>query len=181
MCVKEREKYHTKTMSSSTMNIKSFHNYSTLFVAIYILFLLNSFINHQQEKAVDALSISTSVQQQQQQQQLNTTRKDNRVALNYLLFSSNSKNKQQDSKLNELLMDNKHNHVSDAVNIQLANSVWYKMHKNVQEFARQRTLEARPVINRFLEDANVTLSCRKSLNSVLDRIDQLDNWAMESK
>lgn len=185
----KKEETIKKTMTMTTsINIKSFrhkyHHYSSafLFIVIYMLFLSNSFMQSKQQE-VAALSAG-------QQQAYNSSSTHLKSNLNYLLFTSNSEaspsspsssNKQQDSKIKELLRDHKHNHMSDSVNIGLANSIWFKLRKNVQEYARQRTLEARPVINKLLEDANVTLSCKISLNNVLNRIDQLDSWAMESK
>lgn len=103
-------------------------------------------------------------------------------ALNYLLFSSSNNNKQpHDSKLDELLKDSNHSHVSDAINLQLANSVWKRMRQNALEFAQKRAVLARPTINRLLDQANVSSTCRQSLNDVIDHIANLDQWAVQSK
>lgn len=101
------------------------------------------------------------------------------AAFNYLLFESQSK--AQDVKLEELLQDSNHSHVSDAIDLHLANSVWKKMRLNALSYAQQRTSEVRPVINQLLNHANVSLSCRKSLNDVLDSLASLENWAFQSK
>lgn len=99
-------------------------------------------------------------------------------ALNYLLFSS-SNNKHLDAKLNDLLKDSNHSHVSDTINLQLANSVWTKMRQNALEFAQQRAKEVKPTIDRLLNEANISSHCRESLNSVLDRLSKLDAWAVQ--
>lgn len=101
-------------------------------------------------------------------------------ALNYLLFSSAPKG-DQDDKLFHLLQDSNHSHVSDAVNLQLANLAWKKMHLNVLEYAQLRISEARPTINRLLAQANVSSNCNRSLNAILDSIGRLDDWAVQSK
>lgn len=101
-------------------------------------------------------------------------------ALNYLLFSSPSR-QPHDAKLEELLKDSNHSHVSDAVNLQLANSVWRKMRQNALEFAQQRADETKPTINRLLEQSNVSAACHQSINNAIDRLAKLDEWAVKSK
>lgn len=101
-------------------------------------------------------------------------------ALNYLLFSS-SLRQPHDAKLEELLKDSNHSHVSDTINLQLANSVWRKMHQNALEYAQQRADETRPTINRLLEQSNVSETCKQSINNVIDRLAKLDEWAVKSK
>lgn len=101
-------------------------------------------------------------------------------ALNYLLFSS-SLRQPHDAKLEELLKDSNHSHVSDAINLPLANSVWRKMHQNALEYAQQRADETKPTINRLLEQANVSEACKLSVNNAIDRLAKLDEWAVKSK
>lgn len=101
-------------------------------------------------------------------------------ALNYLLFASPSR-QPHDAKLEELLKDSNHSHVSDAVNLQLANSVWRKMRQNALEFAQQRADETKPTINRLLEQSNVSAACHQSINNAIDRLAKLDEWAVKSK
>jgi len=104
----------------------------------------------------------------------------NEHTLNYLLFSSSTR-QAHERKLEDLLKDSNHSHVSDSVNLQLATSVWKRMRQNALEFAQQRAEEAKPTINRLLQQANVSSSCRKSLNDVLNHISKLDSWAVESE
>lgn len=105
-------------------------------------------------------------------------------ALNYLLFSSSTSRQAGEAderKLEELLKDANHSHVSDAVSLPLANSVWKRMHQNALEFAQQRAHEARPAINQLLVSANVSSTCYQSLNDVMEHLTQLDMWAVQSK
>lgn len=107
-------------------------------------------------------------------------------ALNYLMFASSETARpatanDDDFRLQNLLKDSNHSHVSDAINLQLANTVWQRMRQNALNFAQQRTEEARPTINRLLEQANVGLACKQSLNSALDHLSKLDQWAVQSK
>lgn len=108
---------------------------------------------------------------------LNSTHQN---AINYLLYSSQQAN-QSDTKLTDLLADVNHNHAGETVNLQFANSVWSMMHQNALDFASQRAQEARPSINRLLEEARVSASCKSSLNQVLDGIARLDSWALQSE
>lgn len=117
---------------------------------------------------------------------------EHQAALNYLLFSGGASNtaaaaaaaatgQQQTKQLQELLKDSNHSHVSDAVNLQLANDVWQRMRQNALGFAQQKTNEARPTINELFDKANVSPSCRQSINQVLDHLSRLDQWAVKSK
>lgn len=101
-------------------------------------------------------------------------------ALNYLLYSS-SHRRPHNGKIEQLLTNSSHSHASDTVNLQLANSIWEQMRNNAVEFAKHKAQEARPTVNRLLEQANVSLSCKQSLNSALDRLANLDGWALKSK
>lgn len=107
--------------------------------------------------------------------------KSNVSTVNYLLFSSDTTDRNQDSKLNRLLRDSNHNHASDAINLQLANSVWSRMQQNALGFASQRAQETRPTINRLLEQANVSSECHKSINDIIDHLAKLNQWAVQSK
>lgn len=114
----------------------------------------------------------------------NLSNSQHRQALNYLLFSSSRQHQQQqanDLKLDRLLKDSNHSHVSDAIDLQLANKVWKKMQQNALEFAQQRAEEARPTINMLLEQANISTTCNRAINGAIDRLAKLDQWAMESK
>lgn len=104
---------------------------------------------------------------------------DNRQALNYLLFSSSSR--QHEPKLERLLVDTNHSHVSDAIDLQLANSVWKKMRQNALEFAHQKADLARPTINALLEQANISMACRQSINGTIEELANLNQWAVQSK
>lgn len=107
------------------------------------------------------------------------------VAPNYLLFSTAAETRAQqganDSKLEELLKDSNHSHVSDAIDLQLANSVWGKMRTNALKFVQQRAEQSRPSINRLLAQANLSSACNQSLNDIISHIAQLDQWAVQSK
>lgn len=105
------------------------------------------------------------------------------VALNYLLYSSPNRQERRinDSKLEELLKDSNHSHVSDAVDLERAKSVWSMMRQNAKEFAALRAHEAKPTIDRLLKQANVSSECSQSLNGVIEHIVNLDRWAVESK
>lgn len=96
---------------------------------------------------------------------------------NYLLFSADSA--AIDDRLGELLKDQNHNHVSDRVNISLANSIWRKMHSNALEYARQRAELVRPSANQLFDRAEVSATCRKSLNDMIDHVAKLDRWAVQ--
>lgn len=121
------------------------------------------------------LALATGVEEQPQQR-----------ALNYLLFSSPSEQNQPraslapaDQRLDRLLRDANHSHISDRVTLHLANSVWSKMRQNALDFARQRTEQSRPAINRLLEQANVSSNCKRSLNDIIDHLAKLDDWAVQ--
>lgn len=122
------------------------------------------------------------------------------TALNYLLFSGNNAattttnsrlnllKQQQEYKLNDnnnnakligLLKDSNHSHVSDAIDLQLANNVWRQMRQNAADFAQQRANQAKPSINRLLDQARISSACRKSLNDIIDHIANLDQWAVQ--
>lgn len=101
-----------------------------------------------------------------------------RASSNYLLFSS-LRPTSLDTKLSELLQDDNHNHVSDTVNLSLANSVWRLMHDNALEFARQRVELVRPSAIRLLDRAQVSEPCRKSLSDTLDHLGRLETWAVQ--
>lgn len=114
----------------------------------------------------------------------NLSNPEHRQALNYLLFSSSKRHHQQqayDLKLERLLKDSNHSHVSDVIDLQLANKVWKKMQQNALEFAQQRAEEARPTINLLLEQANISTTCHQAINGAIDRLAKLDQWAMQSK
>lgn len=101
--------------------------------------------------------------------------------INYLLYSNSERSLLNETKLERLLKDSDHNHVSDTVDLTLANSVWKKMRQNALEFAQVKANQSRPTINKLLEQANVSSTCRKSLNDVIDRLANLDEWAVKSK
>lgn len=111
------------------------------------------------------------------------------ASLNYLLYSrsnvaadnNNNSSNSTVNRISELLTNSSHNHASDSIDLKLANSVWFWMRQNSQDYARQRIAQARPVINKLLAQANVSRECEQSLNSVLDRMCELDQWAMQSK
>lgn len=123
---------------------------------------------------------STSDTDQHQQHE----RKPHPTALNYLLFSStnhtinNNNNINGSIKVEELLKDSDHSHISDTINLQLANSIWDKMHDNALEYAHQRGELARPTINKLLEQANISSVCSRSINDIIDRLEKLDDWAV---
>lgn len=102
---------------------------------------------------------------------------------NFLLFSSG----QQDSKLNtsasliELLTDSSHNHASERVDLQLANSVWRQMRQNALEFAKSRVDSVRPSISRLIEHSNVSSKCGQALQATLTHLAKLDLWAVQSE
>lgn len=107
---------------------------------------------------------------------------------NYLLYtankhseSSSDKNKeaQQQLEINRLLKDTNHSHVSDAVDLKLANLVWSRMRQHALSYARDNARAARPTINALLERAQVSQACSSSLNGILDHLAQLDQWAVE--
>lgn len=102
------------------------------------------------------------------------------TALNYLLYS-NHQHQIKDAKVERLLKDSNHSHVSDTINLPLANSIWVRMRQNAIDFAKQRTDESRPTINRLLDQANVSDSCRHSLNDILDNLAKLNHWAVRSE
>lgn len=142
------------------------------FVVIICMLISNSF----------AVATNLSPPNQLESQNLSTT--EHRQALNYLLFSSSSSKQQPqayDSKLDRLLKDSNHSHVSDEIDLQFANNVWKKMRQNALEFAKQRADEARPTINMLLEQANISTNCRQAINGAIDRLAKLDQWAMQSK
>lgn len=101
-------------------------------------------------------------------------------ALNYLLFSAAIKGN-QNKTLTNLLQDSNHSHVSNAINLELANLAWSKMRLNALDYAQQRISEARPAINQLLEQANISSSCHRSLNDILNSLARLDDWAVKSK
>lgn len=84
----------------------------------------------------------------------------------------------QESEIERLLKDSNHSHVSDRVNISLANSIWQRMRLNALLYAQDRTRQVRPEMNRLLEMARVSSACNRSLNHLLDHIGTLDDWAM---
>lgn len=118
---------------------------------------------------------STSDNEHQEQQ-----KPHHQTALNYLLFSSKTRNQRNESnsKLDELLKDTNHSHISDRISLQLANSIWSDMHQNALEYAHERGESARPTINKLLGQANVSSQCSKSINDIIDRLEKLDDWAV---
>lgn len=102
---------------------------------------------------------------------------DLQAASNYLLFYS--KKHQVDDNLSKLLKDTNHNHVSDTVNISLANSVWRLMHENALDYAQQRAALIRPTASRLFEDAQVSEPCRQALSGMIDHLARLDKWAVQ--
>lgn len=143
------------------------------FVVMISMLISNSFV------------VATNLSPRNQLESQNFSTSEHRQALNYLLFSSISSKQQQsqayDSKLDRLLKDSNHSHVSDEIDLQFANNVWKKMRQNALEFAQQRADEARPTINMLLEQANISTTCRQAINGAIDRLAKLDQWAMQSK
>lgn len=188
MTAKTDNRIHSKTMiqklaSSSyyLTQITSFHIARMLLIIVVILAttLITS------SPPVRASTLTTSLFRQQQ---ANSESQQHQAALNYLLFSSEKKQQQQqqqstnklddNSNLEELLKDSNHSHISDKVSLQLANSIWTKMHQNVLDFAHKRTELVRPTINKLLEQANISSVCRQSINDIIDHLEKLDDWAM---
>lgn len=101
--------------------------------------------------------------------------------LNFMLFARNTTTTTtpEELKLERLLKDTNHSHVSDTVDLKLANLVWTRMGEQAREFARLNAQAARPTINLLLERAHVSSACKQSLNGLLDHLAQLDQWAVE--
>lgn len=154
----------TPTMIINHIKAPSLHLATTIALIAAVGLLANGAANVR--SPIRALESTSSSNQQQ--------------ALNYLLFSSSSR-QPHDLRLEGLLKDSNHSHVSDAVNLQLANSVWKKMRQNALEFAQQRADETKPTINRLLEQSNVSAVCQQSINDAIDRLAKLDEWAVRSK
>lgn len=165
-----RETREPPTSGSKMVAISSKSIYSFLFLA----FLL---INY---SALLQLASGAANNAREQYKSSPLVAGSHQHALNYLLFSSLSR-PTQDAKLEELLKDSNHSHVSDTVNLQLANSVWKKMRQNALEFAQQRADETKPAINRLLEQSNVSFACQQSINDAIDQLAKLDEWAVKSK
>lgn len=107
---------------------------------------------------------------------------DDKLTLNYLLFNQREHGREENSsRIDELLANSNHSHASDAVNLQLANSIWFKMSQNAHEFARRRVAQVKPIVNKFLKQANVSEQCEHSINLVMERISEMDLWAMQSE
>ena len=133
---------------------------------------------HLQALAAASVSPTAVNTNQQQHQQLQQRHQSN--YLNYLLYH---KKQQQVSsvdqlKLEKLLKDTNHSHVSDTISLQLADSIWKQMHDNALNFAQDSAQQARPSINQILDQSGVGLQCKHSINDILDHLAQLDEWAV---
>lgn len=95
--------------------------------------------------------------------------------------SNNTINVSSLDKLRELLVDAKHDHSSDKVGIELANDAWKLMRLNAKRFALEKVSEARPIIRQLMEMARVSGPCQQSISHLLDRLENLDLWAIQSK
>lgn len=119
----------------------------------------------------------------------NTNAQLSTLPLNYLLFSSQNNNQtttllksalnNSHQNLETLLKDSEHNHASDKVDLQVANLVWRKMHQNALDYAQERIKQARPTLDRFMSNSNISSSCSKSLNDIIDHIGNLEQWAVQ--
>lgn len=127
-------------------------------------------------QALASASVSSTVANKNQQQQ----QRHPSSYLNYLLYH---KKQQQVStidqlKLEKLLKDTNHSHVSDTVSPQLADSIWKQMHLNALNFAQDSAQQARPSINQLLDQSGVGSQCKQSINDILDHLASLDEWAV---
>lgn len=101
------------------------------------------------------------------------------TAVNILLFKDNEQHQKDDSVLKKLLTDTSHSHMSDVVDINLANSVWKKMNENALKFAQLKAKQSKPIIEEFLIQANVSNECNQSVNNVIDQAAMLTDWAVQ--
>lgn len=157
--------FHSSKHPSFTMTLTT----GLLLAACYLAAL--SSLTHPQALAVASAVISASPQDQSRSSYLN-----------YLLHARKQpaeETHEDQVKLERLLKDTNHSHAGDAVNLQLANSIWQRMHANALSFAQESAQNARPAINRLLEQAHVSTQCKQSLNDLLDHLARLDQWAVE--
>lgn len=101
------------------------------------------------------------------------------AATNYLLYSNPLR--VPDAQLDDLLRDSNHSHVSDAVSLKLAQSVWTKMRQNALRFAQDRARQIRPAVRKLIEAAEISAGCSQSIEQALDHLANLDYWAVQSK
>lgn len=141
----------------------------------------NSAIRHRQHSLNYLLSVITVASpfsihddDQDRGQQLN-------LSDTTIINSANTIRASSLKKLNNLLNDSNHDHTSDLIDITLANDAWKLMQLNAQRYAKEKVEEARPTINQLLQLAGVSANCRQSISYLLDRLEHLDQWAVQSK
>lgn len=102
-------------------------------------------------------------------------------AINIFMFPNQLQHKQDkdDFQIKQLLTNTSHDHMSDTVSVELANSIWKKMEQNALKFAQSKAKQSKPIIDEFLNQANVSNSCKQSLNDVIDRAASLTQWAVQ--
>jgi len=82
------------------------------------------------------------------------------------------------SALERLLRDAGHSHASDRVDLALANEAWRGMRQRARSYAHDRAQLMRPALLALLDEARIQPACQSSLLSTLERLAQLDSWAV---
>lgn len=119
---------------------------------------------------------------------INSEDEINSYSENYLLFmnkpNSNTENAENlsanlSSTINSLLVDKSDTLMEGLDDNEAVKFAWQKMSENAHLFAKFKLKSSRPHIEQFLTKANISEECKVSINETLERVSNLDRWAMQ--
>lgn len=76
-----------------------------------------------------------------------------------------------------IVKNSSHSHDNDLIDIETTGFAWHLMEQQAFKYARHRIDRIKPMMSQLLVEANVSSSCRSSIDSWLDGFMKLDRWA----
>lgn len=81
------------------------------------------------------------------------------------------------NKVLSMIKNSSHTHDNDMIDLESVRYAWHLMEKQALIYTKNRVLTVKPFIEEILKESQVSEKCQKSINSWLDNLTELKQWA----